>query len=104
MTLDVSELQPRVTEAAHLMQMMSQPVRLELLCKLMESEKSVLVLAKELNLSQPAASHHLKLLRDAGLVVTRRDGQTIHYSLKGVEVKEVLSVLHGLYCGPKSRC
>jgi len=43
-------------------------------------------------------SHHLKKLRDADLVKTRRDGQTIYYSLKGNEVIQVLEVLHKLFC------
>ena len=42
--------------------------------------------------------HHLKKLRDAELVETRRDGQTIYYSVKGIEVMEVITVLHRLYC------
>jgi len=100
---DVEELRPRVAEAAQLMQMMAQPVRLELLCKLMEGETSVLALANAVHLSQPAASHHLKRLRDAGLVETRRDAQTIYYALKGTEVTEVMGVLHRLYCADDSK-
>jgi DNA-binding transcriptional ArsR family regulator len=37
-------------------------------------------------------------LRDAKLVETRRDGQTIFYSVKGAEVSQVIAVLHKLYC------
>ena len=43
-------------------------------------------------------THHLKKLRDAELVKTRREGQTIYYSLKGTEVSQVLEVLHKLFC------
>ena len=96
--LDLSELEPKIAEAAKLMEMLSQPVRLRLLCILLEGERSVLSLADSAQLSQPAMSHHLKKLRDADLVTTRRDGQTIFYSLKGQEVSQVLEVLHRLYC------
>ncbi len=61
-------------------------------------EKSVYDLATNANLSQPAMSHHLRKLRDSELVNTRRDKQTIYYSLKGAHVAAVLEVLHGLYC------
>ena len=88
--LDVTELEPKITDAAKLMKMLSQPVRLRLLCILLEGEQSVLSLAASAKLSQPAMSHHLKKLRDAELVETRRDGQTIYYSLKGTEVAQVL--------------
>lgn len=99
--LNIEELRPKAAEAAQLMQMMSKPVRLELLCNLVTSEESVLALAKKLDLTQPAVSHHLKLLRDADLVETRRDGQTIYYSLKGREVEAIIGVLHQLYCAEK---
>ena len=80
------------------MEMLSQPVRLRLMCTLLDGEQSVQSLAESASLSQPAMSHHLKKLRDAGLVETRRDGQTIFYSVKGVEVAEIITVLHRLYC------
>jgi DNA-binding transcriptional ArsR family regulator len=68
---DMAELEPELEKAAHLMQMLSQPIRLKLLCKMTEGEQSVLKLADVAGLSQPATSHHLKTLRDAGLVQTR---------------------------------
>ncbi len=95
---DMLEMEPRMAEAAKLMEMLSQPVRLRILCILLDGEQSVLKLADMTGLSQPAMSHHLRKLRDADLVNTRRDAQTIYYSLKGKEVAAVLEVLHGLYC------
>ena len=73
--LDISALEPKIAEAAKLMEMLSQPVRLRLMCILQNGEQSVLSLADSAGLSQPAMSHHLKKLRDAKLVETRRDGQ-----------------------------
>lgn len=96
--MNVEALEPKIAEAANLMEMLSQPVRLRLLCILLEGEKTVLDLADLVNLSQPGMSHHLKKLRDADLVQTRRDAQTIYYSLKGKEVAAVLQTLHGLFC------
>ena len=95
---DMMEMEPRMAEAAELMDMLSQPVRLKILCILLDGEQSVLKLAEQAGLSQPAMSHHLRKLREAGLVETRREAQTIHYSLKGEPVRAVLKVLHGLYC------
>ena len=96
--LDISALEPKIAEAAKLMEMLSQPVRLRLMCILLDGDQSVQSLAESAGLSQPAMSHHLKKLRAAELVKTRRDGQTIYYSLKGTEVAQVLEVLHRLYC------
>jgi len=96
--MDVNELEPKMEEAARLMEMLSQPIRLKILCILLDREQSVLKLAEQAGLSQPAMSHHLKKLRDAGLVKTRRDAQTIYYSLKGDEASAVIELLHDLYC------
>lgn len=96
--MDMQELEPHIAEAAKLMEMLSQPVRLRILCALSVQPWSVVKLAEAVNLSQPAMSHHLRKLREAGLVKTERDAQTIYYSLQGQEVAEVLTVLHDLYC------
>jgi len=96
--MNIDELEPHIAEAARLMEMLSQPVRLRILCALSEKQWSVVKLAEAVNLSQPAMSHHLRKLREAGLVKTERDAQTIYYSLNGREVTEVLAVLHDLYC------
>ena len=99
---EMLEMEPRMAEAARLMEMLSQPVRLKLLCILLDGEQSVLKLADETGLSQPAMSHHLRKLREADLVATRREAQTIYYSLKGEAVRSVLEVLHELYCKPEA--
>ena len=96
--LDMMALEPKIAEVAKLMEMLSQPVRLKILCLLLEGEQSVLSLAELANLSQPAMSHHLKKLRDSDLVQTRREAQTIFYSLKGNEIVSVLETLHRIYC------
>ena len=96
--IQAEELEPKVEEAAKLLEMMSHPARLRILCALLGGEWSVVRLAEEIGLSQPNLSHHLKKLRETALVKTRRDAQTIYYALNGPEVEAVLSVLHGLYC------
>jgi DNA-binding transcriptional ArsR family regulator len=60
--------------------------RLELLELLAQAERTVEELARESGLSVANASHHLRLLRDAGLVSARRDGVFVHYSLAGDDV------------------
>lgn len=100
--MDIEDLTPKINEAAKLMEMLSVPVRLKILCIMLDGEHGVLDLAKAAGLSQPAMSHHLKKLREADLVQTRRDAQSILYSLKGREVASVLEVLHGLYCAVDS--
>ena len=101
-TMDPNDLADKMTQAANLMAMLSSPVRLQILCNLLMEEKSVQALVDLSGLSQPAISHHLKILREADLVQTRRDQQTIYNGLKGPEVAAILQTLHSIYCSPNS--
>jgi DNA-binding transcriptional ArsR family regulator len=66
---------------AGLMRLLSDPTRIRVLGLLRPGEMNVTALCGELDLAQPTVSHHLGLLRSAGLVRTRRDGKQIFYSL-----------------------
>ncbi|MFZ5747699.1 MAG: ArsR/SmtB family transcription factor [Pseudomonadota bacterium] len=75
--------------------------RLLLLCELWEGEKSVGELARSIGARDTAVSQQLAVLRREGLVRTRRDGQTIYYSLARHEVREMLTMLHRMFGSPR---
>ena len=87
-------------KASRLLTAMANSKRLIVMCNLLEGEKSVGQLAEIVGLSVAALSQHLGKMRAYDLVRTRRDGQTIYYSLASKEVEEVLRTLYELYCGP----
>ncbi|WP_341991807.1 metalloregulator ArsR/SmtB family transcription factor [Azorhizobium sp. AG788] len=95
-------LEARAEEAAALLTSMANAKRLLVLCHLVEGERSVGDLAALAGLSQSALSQHLGKMRLQGLVTTRREAQTIYYSLASREVRAVLETLYGLYCAPAS--
>jgi rhodanese-related sulfurtransferase len=70
--------------------------RLELLDVLANGERTVDALAGEVALSVANASQHLQVLRQAGLVITRREGTSVHYRLAGPEVLELWWALRTL--------
>jgi ArsR family transcriptional regulator len=72
---------------------LSSPARIELLDLLAQGEKSVETLAGQAGLSVTNTSNHLKTLRSAGLILSRRDGQFVHYRLAD---PSVLSLLRSL--------
>jgi len=72
---------------------LGHPIRLELLEYLGQREQSVDVLAKLCGQSIANVSHHLQLLRRAGLVETRKEGVHVHYRLSGDDVTDLLSSL-----------
>lgn len=91
-------MQPRAAEAAGLLRLLGNDKRLLVLCHLVHGEMGVGALADAVGLSQSALSQHLALLRDSGLVATRRQAQAVFYRLADPRAAEVLGLLHRLYC------
>ncbi|MEZ5668247.1 MAG: metalloregulator ArsR/SmtB family transcription factor [Alphaproteobacteria bacterium] len=96
-------MQKASRRAADLMRALASENRLMLLCQLAQGEKSVGALAEALDLRQSTVSQQLALLRKDGLVTTRREAQTVHYSLAGDDARRVIEVLYALYCAPVAR-
>lgn len=86
--------------AAGFLKLMANPHRLMILCHLLDTELSVSELNAHLPLSQSALSQHLAVLRNAGLVSTRREQQAIHYSLASDEVRALMATLYEQFCQP----
>ena len=99
MRLDLDRLQESATHATTLLKVMANPNRLIILCQLAEGEKSVGELESVVGLSQSALSQHLGVLRQQGVVTTRRSAQSIFYSLAGKEVQTIMLALHDVFCG-----
>lgn len=96
--MNIRELENRAEAAAKLLKAMSNPHRLFVLCQLLDGERRVSELETATGLSQSALSQHLARLRSDGIVVTRREAQSIYYSLAGNDVHQVIGVLHGIFC------
>ncbi|MDX2101549.1 MAG: ArsR family transcriptional regulator [Alphaproteobacteria bacterium] len=98
---DASDLlSAKASHVADLLSAMANPKRLLILCSLMRAECTAGELAEQAGLSFPAASQHLTRMRLQGLVATRREGQTIHYSLNSPEVRVLMETLYRLFCAP----
>lgn len=102
LNVDVESMLSKVGHASTLLKAMSNERRLMILCHLADGEKSVGTLERLVGLSQSALSQHLARLRRDRFVRTRREAQTIYYSLNGHEVKTVINVLQGLYCAEQA--
>ena len=92
------------SDAARLLRALANEKRLMLLCLLVEGERSVGELNARVDLSQSALSQHLAVLREDGLVSTRREAQTIYYALAPGPAHRIIETLHGIYCGAKPLC
>ncbi|MDP2334354.1 MAG: metalloregulator ArsR/SmtB family transcription factor, partial [Reyranella sp.] len=92
--MNVDELRSRAGEAAAFLKSIANDRRLIILCELVKGERSVGELEAVAGLSQSALSQHLARLREARLVKTRRESQSIYYSLADTGVSKVIGVLH----------
>jgi DNA-binding transcriptional ArsR family regulator len=98
---NLEALEAKAEEVAATLAAMANPKRLIVMCTLLAGEKSVGELATIVNLSPAALSQHLGKMRTLRLVSTRRDGQTIYYSLASAEVQSMLETLYRVYCTPE---
>jgi DNA-binding transcriptional ArsR family regulator len=103
-TLDAESLQgvsDRVQEAADVLKALASETRLKIMCALSAGEQPVNQLAEITSQSQSAVSQHLTKLRAAGLVDSRRDGQTIYYNCRPGIAHEIIETLCNFYGPPK---
>jgi ArsR family transcriptional regulator len=95
---DPAAMRAAAGRAGGLLKALANPDRLLLLCQLTQGEQRVGELESVLDLHQPSLSQQLGVLRQEGLVNTRREGKQIYYSIASEEALAVLQVLYRLYC------
>jgi len=83
--------------AADLLRAMAHPMRLAILCRLLEGEVPVSGFESELGLKQPSLSQQLGQLREAGLVSTRREAKSVFYSIADRRLEGVLDAVRGYF-------
>jgi len=98
------DMELHASDAAGLMKALGNESRLMILCVLAEGERSVSDLNTIVPLSQSALSQQLARLRQQKLVTTRRESQTIYYSLAEGPADRVINLLHDIYCGSAVEC
>jgi DNA-binding transcriptional ArsR family regulator len=99
--MDEQVMQANACAAAAFLKVLANDRRLMILCELLKGERTVGELEEIVDLSQSALSQHLARLRRSHLVKTRRESQTIHYSIADPGVTKVIGALYDLYCGPE---
>ncbi|MFT4717388.1 MAG: DNA-binding transcriptional ArsR family regulator [Paracoccaceae bacterium] len=99
--MDIADLEENAAKACDLLKVMASQPRLMIMCHILEGEKSVQQLQREIGLSQSALSQQLAILRRQKLVNTRREAQSVFYSLASDEAKTIIATLYDLYCKPE---
>jgi len=99
---DPDAMQANADDAARLLRVLANEQRLRILCLLIVGDLTVGQINERLpELSQSALSQHLARLRDENMVSTRREAQSVWYSLPEGPAQAIIATLHGIYCAPR---
>ena len=101
--LDTETLRRAADQAVGALKLLANVERLLLLCQLSQGEMCVGDLETQLDIRQPTLSQQLGVLRNEGVVATRREGKNIYYSVADPNLLEILEVLYRLYCPKEKR-
>ncbi len=96
--LDLDQMRTAARTVTALLRALANEDRLLLLCQMTQGERSVSELEGELDIRQPTLSQQLGVLRNEGLVTTRREGKRIFYAVADPKVRTLLGTLYTLYC------
>src|SRR3954466_655429 len=96
--IDPGRLLEAAGRAVSALKVLANEDRLLLLCQLSQGEMCVGDLEAALGIRQPTLSQQLGVLRNEGVVSTRREGKSIFYSVVDARLLKVLDVLYRLYC------
>ena len=104
MNVQAAAMNVAAERASELLKSLANRHRLLIVCQLIEGERSVGELGAFLGVRDSTVSQHLALLRKDGVVSTRRDGQTIWYSIASEPALKVIETLYNIYCAPQPIC
>lgn len=96
--IDPAALREAAGAAVATLKVLANEDRLLLLCQLSQGEMCVSDLEATLGIRQPTLSQQLGVLRNEGVVETRREGKQIFYSVADKNLLKVLELLYRLYC------
>ena len=103
---DVFELIDRkeqIEMAARAMKAISHPLRLKILCVLGDQETSVQDIVDAVGTSQSNISQHLAILREKGILRSRKDANRVFYSVSDQRTLKLIVMMREVFCGALSR-
>ncbi|WP_458759196.1 metalloregulator ArsR/SmtB family transcription factor [Afipia sp. TerB] len=93
-----AELVANAEEAADFLKKFAHPSRLMIVCALVDGERSVRDLEDTLGIRQPGLSQQIAELRDAGLIVGRKESKNMFYRLADGRVSEFIGLMYRMFC------
>ena len=88
-----------IEQASRALKAMSHPLRLKILCVLGDREVSVQDIVESVGTSQSNISQHLAILRDKGVLRTRKDANRVYYRVGDTRTLQLISMMRDVFCG-----
>lgn len=85
-------------EVSRVLKSLSHPVRLKVLCQVIDQERSVNELTEFCDISQSAMSQFLNRMRSEGLLNSRKDGTHVYYGIRDPKLVKLLRAIKDTYC------
>lgn len=87
-----------IDRASRSLKAMSHPLRLKILCTLGGQEVSVQDIVDRVGTSQSNISQHLAILRDKGILISRKDANRVYYRVGDARTLRLISMMHDVFC------
>ncbi|HEX9389815.1 MAG TPA: metalloregulator ArsR/SmtB family transcription factor [Usitatibacteraceae bacterium] len=88
-----------IEQAAVAMQAMSHPLRIKILCMLSSGEMIVQDIVDAVGTTQSNVSQHLRILKDCGIVGSRKDATRIYYRIEDRRIVRMITLTRDIFCG-----
>lgn len=92
-----------IDRASRSLKAMSHPLRLKILCTLGDREVSVQDIVEHVGTSQSNISQHLAILRDKGILASRKDANRVYYRVGDARTLNLISMMREVFCSQNKR-
>lgn len=97
--IELMDKEDDIERASRAMKAMSHPLRLKILCVLGDKEVSVQDIVDNVGTSQSNISQHLAILRDKGVLKTRKDANRVYYRVGDTRTLRLIGMMREVFCG-----
>jgi ArsR family transcriptional regulator len=87
-----------ILQASNAIKAIAHPLRLKILCVLGDNEVSVYEIVEQVGTSQSNISQHLAILRDKGILSTRKDANRVYYRIGDLRTLRLVSMMREVFC------
>jgi DNA-binding transcriptional ArsR family regulator len=98
MTNKLMDRDEDIQQAALAIKAIAHPLRLKILCVLGDQEISVLDIVDQVGTSQSNISQHLAILRDKGVLATRKDANRVYYRIGDIRTLKLIGMMRDVFC------